>query len=337
MFSFRWARVPAVLVVLAAMVACSASKGGTTPTEPGLTLAATVKVSDVLSGAAIGGATLSGSGVTGGTTSAQGTVSVSGAAASTLAIDISAGGYVTRNTLIKVPGADANVTLIKNDFNLTAFNQMFRVDALQRWTAAPALRIMTTILSYDEGAQTYTATADQLTQPDVDSVIADLRAGLPLLTAGVFQDFSGVTSVSAAAGSSVTVATDGLVTYASCAGLTTAGLGQRIFRADNVVTGGALCVQRATELGDSNLRKGVRIHELGHALGAQHVDPAVRISIMNPLIGSNWAVNDEDRAAAKVAFARPPGNRSPDRDPSSFSTNSLTTHVATVDGCRVRK
>jgi hypothetical protein len=58
-------------------------------------------------------------------------------------------------------------------------------------------------------------------------------------------------------------------------------------------------------------RRLLRIHELGHALGYQHVKS--RTSIMNPAIGPD--PTDFDRAGSIVAFQRQPGNRSPDVDP----------------------
>ena len=64
---------------------------------------------------------------------------------------------------------------------------------------------------------------------------------------------------------------------------------------------------------DDNRRRLLRIHELGHALGYQHVES--RSSIMNPSIGPE--PTEFDRAGAVIAFSRPVGNRSPDVDPSS--------------------
>jgi hypothetical protein len=66
---------------------------------------------------------------------------------------------------------------------------------------------------------------------------------------------------------------------------------------------------------DDVRRRLLRIHELGHALGYQHV--TTRASIMNPAIGPD--LTDTDRAGAVVAFQRPPGNKAPDIDPSSTS------------------
>jgi hypothetical protein len=57
----------------------------------------------------------------------------------------------------------------------------------------------------------------------------------------------------------------------------------------------------------------LRIHELGHALGYQHVTS--RTSIMNPALGPE--PSQFDREGAIIAFQRPPGNRAPDTDPKS--------------------
>ena len=54
-------------------------------------------------------------------------------------------------------------------------------------------------------------------------------------------------------------------------------------------------------------RRLLRIHELGHALGYQHVKS--RTSIMNPAIGPD--ATDFDRAGAIVAFQRQPGTVRP--------------------------
>ena len=70
-------------------------------------------------------------------------------------------------------------------------------------------------------------------------------------------------------------------------------------------------LDRDFDRGDAR-RRLLRIHELGHALGYQHVRS--RTSIMNPAIGSE--PTDFDRAGASIAFQRPIGNRAPDIDPS---------------------
>jgi hypothetical protein len=340
----------AVAVGLTALDGCSASKSGGdgSPTSPSPLLTVKLRASDVLSGAGIPGATIAGSGVNTATTDAAGSLNLTTSSASTFAIDVTSPSYITRNTLLKVPGADVTISLIKNDFDLTAFNQMFRTatqngtpidGGLQRWTSAPSLRIISNVVQFRDGAANYTASSEALTPAEIQSITSDLVYGLPLLTGGVFQSFSGITTQAVAAGEEVTTLVEGKITFARCSGLTatrgSSGYGQWLFRNDDVVTGGMLCVDRDFELSGSSFGRGVRLHELGHALGANHVTAKDHV-LMNPTISVN-DVAAWDRDAAKIAFQRPAGNRTPDRDPSSFSTNSLTTRVMTVDGCRVRR
>ena len=67
-------------------------------------------------------------------------------------------------------------------------------------------------------------------------------------------------------------------------------------------------------------RRLLRMHELGHALGYQHVTS--RTSIMNPALGSE--PSEFDWAGALIAFQRLPGNRAPDVDPSGSVRLSVT-------------
>ena len=90
----------------------------------------------------------------------------------------------------------------------------------------------------------------------------------------------------------------------------TIGLGRWATAGDSQeVTGGAIYLEHNFDRPDS-ARRLLRIHELGHALGYQHVTK--RTSIMNPVIGP--MPTEFDRSAAMIAFERLPGNRSPDDD-----------------------
>jgi hypothetical protein len=79
--------------------------------------------------------------------------------------------------------------------------------------------------------------------------------------------------------------------------LNTIGLGGRASRSDGTITAGAILLDAHFDQ-TSAARRLLRTHELGHALGYNHVTS--RESIMNPKIGSGFT--DVDRAIAQVAF-----------------------------------
>jgi hypothetical protein len=59
-------------------------------------------------------------------------------------------------------------------------------------------------------------------------------------------------------------------------------------------------------------------HELGHALGYQHV--MLEASIMSGVQPTS-ALTAFDRDAIRIVYQRPPGNRSPDVDPPTYVVN----------------
>ena len=64
---------------------------------------------------------------------------------------------------------------------------------------------------------------------------------------------------------------------------------------------------------DDSRRRLLRVHELGHALGYQHVENAD----VDHESGDRPEPTDFDRAGALIAFQRPVGNKSPDVDPAN--------------------
>jgi len=59
-------------------------------------------------------------------------------------------------------------------------------------------------------------------------------------------------------------------------------------------------------------------HELGHALGYQHV--MLEASVMSGVQPTS-ALTAFDRDAIRIVYQRPPGNRSPDVDPPTYVIN----------------
>jgi hypothetical protein len=231
---------------------------------------------------------------------------------------------VERETRIGATGSRTRVSMIPSTFDLRAFDEMFRTSntQLQRWTSRPALVILASVMVYqaNESGQTYEAAAEQLTDDDVALLRAHLTEGLALLTGNAFTSFASVEVERPAAGTRVNTLRSGQIVIGRYTGIETLaktiGYGLWSERPDGSIMGGAMYLDRDFDRDDSR-RRLLRIHELGHALGYQHVES--RASVMNPRIGPE--PTEFDRAGAIIAFERPVGNKSPDIDP---ATNALT-------------
>jgi hypothetical protein len=241
-------------------------------------------------------------------------------------IDLTGPSIVDRHTDVRLP-ADGVVRfgLIPASFDLAAFNEMFRGshDRLQRWTAAPSLVVLTTVMRFESGdATTADATSEQIPPGEVDAMVRDLTDALSTLTGGTFTAFAQATREAAAAGSRTTLTRNGQIVVGRYRDIRAAtgsvGFGRWAEREDGVVTAGTMFLDAGYDSGSDKRR--LRTHELGHALGYKHL--STRPSIMNPILGSD--VTEFDRQGALIAFQRPPGNRAPDTDPASSSLRSLT-------------
>ncbi len=226
---------------------------------------------------------------------------------------------VERETRMSPTGSRTRVSMIPSSFDLVAFNEMFRSNAqLQRWTSRPALVILASVMEYRANAsgQTYHATGEQLTDGDVALLRTHLTEGLALLTGNTFTSFASVEVERPAAGTQVNTLRSGQIVIGRYTGIVTfantIGYGLWSEHPDGTIVGGAMYLDRDFDRDDGR-RRLLRIHELGHALGYQHVES--RTSIMNPAIGPE--PTDSDRAGAILAFARPVGNKSPDVDPAT--------------------
>lgn len=226
---------------------------------------------------------------------------------------------VERSTRMAANGSRARVSMIPSSFDLRAFDEMFRTSnaQLQRWTSRPALVILAAVMDYrNTSDQTYSATGEQLSDVELEQLRAHLTEGLAFLTGNTYTSFASVEIERPAGGARVNTLRAGQIVVGRYNGVTniskTIGYGMWSEQPDGSIGGGAMYLDRNFDK-DDNRRRLLRIHELGHALGYQHVES--RISIMNPSIGPE--PTEFDRGGAIIAFARPVGNKSPDIDPSS--------------------
>lgn len=233
---------------------------------------------------------------------------------------LTAPSIVERHTTAATPSTEpVREALIPADFDLDAFDQMFRGSGgIERWTSAPPLVVLTTVMNYETSfgdGQNYHATSEQLTDAETDLLVSQLTDGLALLTGNTFTAFASVERESASSGSTVNTLRPAKIVVGRYKGvqglLNTIGFGRWAADANGQVTGGSIYVDRDFDK-TSDKRRLLRTHELGHALGYTHV--ITRTSIMNPAIGPE--PTSFDRQGAAIAFQRVPGNMSPDTDPS---------------------
>jgi hypothetical protein len=232
----------------------------------------------------------------------------------------------------------AKLALIPATFDLAAFDEMFRGEdshsRLQRWTTAPALVVIATAMNFKSAnTDRYKASSEQLTSSEVATLVSHLNEGLTLLTAGTYTSFASVAIEHPTHGEMVNVQRVSKIVVGRYLGIQadheTIGYGTWAEQPDGTVVGGTVWLDRNFDHDDTR-RRLLRIHELGHALGYNHV--TVRPSVMNPAIGPE--PTDFDRDGSSIAFQRPVGNTSPDRDPAGVGGGR--TSDATGGGIRWR-
>ena len=225
---------------------------------------------------------------------------------------------VERRTSVTGPTSQrTKIPLIPAGFDLDAFNEMFRGsnNRLQRWTERPSLVVLGSVMKYVNGDRTeYEATSEALSDAETTAFVAHLTEGLALLTGGTYTSFASVVVERPQPGQDVNVRRARTIVAGRYVGIVTMrntiGFGSWAEQPDGTVVGGTMWLDRDFDR-DNAQRRLLRIHELGHALGYNHV--TTRASVMNPAIGPE--PGEFERAGALIAFQRPVGNTSPDRDP----------------------
>jgi hypothetical protein len=207
--------------------------------------------------------------------------------------------------------------------DLRAFDEMFRHSgALRRWTQAPTIVVQRRVLQFTSTSDTeYTALDTAMTDDDATALLGDLTWALPQLSGNAFSRFAEERRETAATGARVLVQRGGLIVIARYDGLTAAtgfwGYSRWAWNDAGEIQAGIIMLDRSFDTSNSPYLRSLRAHELGHALGYQHVTG--RDSVMNA--SARLEPNSFDRDSAKLAFLRPPLNRAPDIDPDPFTGN----------------
>lgn len=270
---------------------------------------------ETVSGAPVAGATLAfqlnGGTVTATTNGSGGwELSQNGSQPSPLPVEITAGGYTTRNTFIKLAGSrsDVGIDLIRDggQFSLAFYRQFVRNDldapgqreAIRRWTKAPNFYINTL----------NPATGQPLSDAEVETIKTTIRAAVPQLTGGRFE-----------AGAITSAPVDrpqasGLIIVK----ITNDRQGGYCGRAWVGTDPGQIEINYACATDPCGaMVPWIIAHEVGHAMGFYHIDAGPGIMRRNWL-ARDCAVtsfSDVERVHARVAYARPVGNTDVDADP----------------------
>ena len=294
-----------------------------TPAQP-VTSTTTGRAVNVLTGDALAAVGLRLEDGTTATSGADGAFRITAATSGTHAVTLTSPDTVERQTSIRVPGPEASLSLVPASFDLATYDEMCRAGgSLRRWSAAPSLAIVDAVVRFTSlSDMAYAALDARLTAQERESIAADLGSALPQVTGGSFGGFAAVRTESVAPGSQVSVsAPEGTILVVRVDGLTKGtgywGYGRWASRASTVVAG-TVMLDASFDTSSSQWVRSLRVHEMGHALGYDHVWR--RLSFMN-----NSATQDPnafDRDATRLAFQRPPGNQAPDKDPSGYSANA---------------
>jgi hypothetical protein len=238
--------------------------------------------------------------------------------ASLAGVTITSSSTVERTTHLSVGREPATVTLMPRSLNLAAFDQMFRGNGgeLHRWTTAPTVVIERRVLRFTSvGDETFVATGSVMSEGEVADLVNDLKWALPQLSGDVFDDFASTRVEMSAEGDTVQVSRAGTIVVAQYEGLTAAtsywGYTKWAWNGRGEVWAAAVMLDREFDTSTSPYRRSLRAHEFGHAMGYAHVD--AQASVMNS--SGRVLPNTFDRQGSRMAFLRPPLNRSPDIDP----------------------
>ena len=173
----------------------------------------------------------------------------------------------------------------------------------ESWAAAPALVVITSVLDYEKGdlATGFAVTDRSLSAVDLDQLRSDLTAALVELTDGRLNAFRDVIVDTPEAGSTISMFRPGQIVVGRFRGVRAItgnlGYGGRAVRRNGAISGAVVILDEEGDR-ESDRRRLIRTHELGHALGYNHVTS--RPSIMNPRVGSQ--VSEFDRSAIRQAM-----------------------------------
>lgn len=319
-------RHPVVLAALLAVAACGGSPSAPSPPPPPpappvpQTWTLGGPLTDAVTRAPVGGATVSVAGYEPAATNDAGLWQIQGTGFpfAPLATTITAPGYITRETRVtwRAGGRqDAALDLVpeRPPFSLEFYRQFVRnayetpetLEPLRRWTANPNFYVNTlnprTGLPIEPSA--------------LNDIMRALHDAVPQVTGGILS----VGTIEAAPARrprrsgyiniEIVYEPDGGFCGRSFVGIDPGEI--------------TLNYDGCPSCGSRKLPPSVVAHEVGHALGFWHV-PRGRMSRFIDGCGGT-GFSDDERLHARIAYSRPPGNLDPDRDPDDYAALAVGT------------
>jgi hypothetical protein len=285
-------------------------------------------VTDILSGSSVGGITVSIPDQGSDETSGNGSFKLSVSRAGIFPLTASGGIYFKRETSVSVNSfAEIELTLIPDGmgFDMSFFDHIFRgngADPTTRWTDEPTFEIWTRKFRCEEGGadeacQRLVATDDLAPAVFINNAESVLANDVRALTGGFVRgnkvrrrDHDPGTVVAAGQMYSPEVVVIALVqngrTTKSWAGWQTTG-------SEAIYSGRVQINTRHQDL------LCIMSHEIAHTLGYHHPDG--QYNVPRPSVMRCDGPTADDRLHGRVLYLRPPGSRTPDKDPSWFMAN----------------
>ena len=308
-----------------------------------LPLSTTVRLTHTFSQAGLPGVQVTGTDLSSTATDQSGRTIVTAGVSSSQprAVTLTSGTVFERRTFLRVPGADATIDLIPSSFDLRSFDRLARsYEELIRWTGAPGLTIERRILECSASTPN-----ESLAQPTAaittDAILAEMKGhfsdAVSPLTGGRFTAFSAIDTPLADPVATVNLMMPGTITVARCTKLAertgAVGYTKWEYAGNGRISAGVVVLDYDYDQAAAPAERfHVRVHELGHAFGFNHVEihSIMAITGASSLVFTPW-----DLEAMALAYRRPPGSRSPDVDPDGLSANALGVRSALVL-CRLR-
>lgn len=263
-------------------------------------------------------------------TDAAGVSTIRVGSASTASVRLRHSAFLERETYVRVPDdRGVNLSLIPTTHDPDAFEEFSpRLTGLRRWTRNPRLLVLTHAVDFagaTDGFREYPVIDRLISPAQRECLSAGIAASLGEMSGGhLTWESIEVATVEPGTRFRTDGTPEGTIVVLPSVSLGSPGRGIGYTDANPfVISRGAVWL--SADLLNFCVTALLYRHELGHALGYQHVTRTLSI------MGLGLAPpTDFDRRSIAILFQRPPGNRSPDRDPMGISVN-LTTHSARVN------